>query len=539
MQPRRMSKGRKIFSSQMNFDLHEKEIALFRTIPLVNSFPPFSHRIQTDFLDKFLNVLRKSKLTGGSTTETLARSVQLNESSNQRDRQRSARNQIPICELGNDRTLPPIFKLSADSMDSIFEYLTLKDLHSFGQTCKLLQKVAGGYFKRNFKSADKFAGDKGIFTAYSDNKGVLNRRTQTSGFNQFINCILLDNAKIGPLRYIQSLSDEFTSINEIRLIGLSLDKVKYLRTFLSKIEILHIKRCLVRDDFHEIFLQFCPNLKRIEMQEYLMEISNKKQNSWLQRKYPRLEHFELTPEWSYKISELAGFIERNPKIRSFSTHSKCLWENRDDFMKTKAKLDKLEVRIFQRNINWSVMQKDCNLLNVLFKREFYKRLHLCIANVDQRCSDLLCTLNGLEVLCIRAFSECFSLPSLTTLKELAIFSGANLNEMVILAKSLVNLERFYLANATFDAILPFIRHSVHLNAIMFLPKNNNEIIDLFALNRERQQLTESRKVTVYVPDNIFLATKWTMQNEDFRLNAVEMKRSGAIEWDYHFKGVQK
>lgn len=35
----------------------------------------------------------------------------------------------------------PIFALNIDCFEEIFDYLSLKDVHSFGQTCKALQKV--------------------------------------------------------------------------------------------------------------------------------------------------------------------------------------------------------------------------------------------------------------------------------------------------------------------------------------------------------------------------------------------------------------
>ena len=37
---------------------------------------------------------------------------------------------------------PKIFKLNIDCFDEIFEYLSLKDLHSLGQTYRTMQQVA-------------------------------------------------------------------------------------------------------------------------------------------------------------------------------------------------------------------------------------------------------------------------------------------------------------------------------------------------------------------------------------------------------------
>lgn len=489
-------------------------------------------------MEKFMGLFRKSKVLEESVAGINASSSESHESSSNKERQYQKRNQISICDLLGDKTLSPLFKLTEDCVNEIFEYLSLKELHSFGQTCKIFQKLSGEYFQRNFKSADHFVGQKGIFTLYSDHRGIINQRTKTTGFNQFINCILVDNDKMEPLSYLLSHSNEFSSINQIRFSGFSSDRIPYLRKLLANIDIIEMKRALIREDFYGAFLQFCPNLKRIEMQEYLVEIHNKKQNLWLQRKYPMLEHFVLTPEWTFKIKELNSFLERNPNIRYFATHSKCLWENKEDFLKSKAKLETLEIRIYRFKNNWSIMEKDCNLLNELFKRGFFKCLRISIDQVDQRRCDLLCSLIGLEALCIDFLNECYSLPMLTSLRELAIRYDASSNEIEVLAmaKSLEQLEGLYLANATFETILPFIRHSKQLREIMFLLKNQNELggqsIDLVTLDKEREQLVDAKKVTIFVPDNILLETKWTIKNGQIDLKLVEMRRSTSIEWKY-------
>ena len=58
-----------------------------------------------------------------------------------------------------------IFRLNMDCFEAIFDYLSLKDLHSFGQTCRAMQQMAGDYFQRNFKSAEKFSA-KMAFTRF-------------------------------------------------------------------------------------------------------------------------------------------------------------------------------------------------------------------------------------------------------------------------------------------------------------------------------------------------------------------------------------
>lgn len=45
-----------------------------------------------------------------------------------------------------------------------------------------------------------------------------------------------------------------------------------------------------------------------------------------------------------------------------------------------------------------------------------------------------------------------------------------------------------------------------------------------SLNREREQLLGARKLIIYVPEDIFLATKWSTNNGDINLSLVELRR---------------
>lgn len=104
-----------------------------------------------------------------------------------------------------------IFWLNDDCFVEIFNYLSVKDLYSFGQTCNAIHRLTGKYFKCNYLAAFTFSGENGIYTEYSDNYGAHNQRTQTSGFNQFVSQISHFYEKIDPLYYIQSHSHGFES----------------------------------------------------------------------------------------------------------------------------------------------------------------------------------------------------------------------------------------------------------------------------------------------------------------------------------------
>lgn len=469
--------------------------------------------------------------------------------------------------------MPSIFKLTVDCCDEIFEYLSLKDLHTFGQTCKTFQKVAGEYFQRNYSAAAKFLDPDGVYTVYSDNNGVTNERIKTLAFNRFTNYISHYYHNLAPLNYIHDHSNEFESLKHIYLVCLDLNKkrVACMKNILAKIEIVQIRNSSCYGDIYEVFLKFCINLKRLLVQDadfdrsyHPFDSDTHFINYWLRQEYPKLEYLELIPKFEPKLMGLGGFFEKNPGVRGFSTSSLCLWDNRQELLASNAKLDTLEVKIFPiTNVilftdppdsdsdddNAAAAQPGTaekkrnlpslfDLLKKLYAQGFYKRLQFYIDNVDEKTSIQLAALPALEKLCIQNFSKAYSLSHLCNLKELAIFDGANPIDMEIFANNFQNLQRLYMTNATIDAILPFIRRSTNLTRIKVVPKDdahfNDGILKLPMLNKEREHLFGARKVAIHVPDNIFLKTKWTTLNGDTELKFVEMKRADSFEWDQHY-----
>lgn len=445
-----------------------------------------------------------------------------------------------------------VFKLNVDCLDKIFDYLSLKDLHSIGGTCKAMQQVAGEYFKLNFPAAPKYTEKDGIYTEYSDMNGVTNQRIQTSGFNQFINYLSHYYQRMSPLNYIESHSHELESLNHIYLVCACLDqqKVRRIQKLLRRIEILQIRNCSMQVEFYPSILKMCDNLKELLLQEADVGRYRRDawENQWLRQTYPKLEYLELIPQYEYRIEELVPFFQQNPNVRSFSSSSRCLLANATDLLKSDVKLDLLEVKVFQiprfyyddeDDEEITHLKSIRELLHQLHERGFYNRLHLYVQRINQQCSDQLSLLRGLEKLCIKYFTEICNLSHLISLKELVILNDAKSADMEILANNLTNLQRLFLQNATFNDLLPFIRHSMKLRVVKFFPKESEdkedgtEALKIITLERERLKLMTARKVTIYVPDDIFLATKWTLNYGDTNMNSVEMKRthSYSYRWD--------
>ncbi|XP_031637726.1 uncharacterized protein LOC116351253, partial [Contarinia nasturtii] len=145
----------------------------------------------------------------------------------------------------NVESSPKIFKLSIDCMDEIFEYLSLKDLHSFGQTCKRMNKVAGEYFKQNYSSVQTwFNNGNGIRTYYSDKDGVRFQWIKISGFSQFIPSILIVD---GDFNYIQSRVSDFESVERIsiELSIIDIERIKFIQQLLGKLEMVELFHCSI------------------------------------------------------------------------------------------------------------------------------------------------------------------------------------------------------------------------------------------------------------------------------------------------------
>lgn len=417
------------------------------------------------------------------------------------------------------------FKLTVDCCDEIFDYLSLKDLHSFGLTCKGMQRVTGEYFKRNFKQCEKFTNDDGIYTVYSDHQGVINQRTHTSGFNQYIYNISYYYETKEPLRYIQSHSSEFDSIGSIYLVCTHIDKqkMKYFLKLLPKVENVTLHQCtMYKNDIYEIMLKFCENMKSLIILDDLNIINNHINRSWFDKIFAQLEHITLDPRYTDKLDQLSTFLERNPNIQSFSTSASFLWANNEQLLSSNVKLTTFDVD-FTKNISHIDMQKMHHILNELREKGFYKHLHLTVPHLDQQFCERIFSLRGIEKLVLSKFTEIYQLNRLTSLKKLSLPSGLKANDIDILATSLVNLEMVSINSISSNDLLPFMRCSMKLKQL-YAYLNDGCILNLIKLNREREQLIGARRVIIYLQGNIFLATKWKIHNGDASLKLVEMRR---------------
>lgn len=417
-----------------------------------------------------------------------------------------------------------IFKLNVDCFEELFDWLSLEDLHAISQTCKRLQKVAIYYFHQNCSSLDVYCEENGI--------SVFNHMLRIDSFS--------DDIK----RY-NSIGAKCESLKEIhfRCAVLSIQKIDYIKEKLHKIEVIDISGGCFIGNFYTDFLIFCPNLRRLRINQFRIVCKSMHENDWLQQKYPKLKKFELTGDKNIKTSELMVFFRENRNIRSFTTDGKHFSE--PDFLNLivnyKLKLDELTI-VKEYTID-ELKRYVCGQLNLLHQYGFYKQIHfLGVTNsFSQEAINQISTIRGLRTL--RCGYPLSPMPKvnwspLIGLRKLNTFYYPQSEiQMQEFARSLVNLEEISLLQATFDDILPLIFYSMKLRIIKVqhvmdeffnvselkkIEFFNGSTLNLAALDRERKKLYGAKKVIIYVSEHVYLTMKWAIGQTNFDL--IEIKR---------------
>ena len=111
------------------------------------------------------------------------------------------------------------------------------------------------------------------------------------------------------------------------------------------------------------------------------------------------------------------------------------------------------------------------------------------------------------------------------------------NSHEAVARNLVNLERIHIGVPTSEAIASFIRHAANLKRIKIdrgclMSNIENDGLNLAAWNKLREKLPGARKVTIYVPEETYLAAKWTADKIDYSL--ISLQRADSYDWHNDF-----
>lgn len=421
-----------------------------------------------------------------------------------------------------------IFQLDIDCFHEIFDWLSLEGLNAVGQTCKRLQRIAGSYV--NVAYAAKIV--------RGENDGIYISSIKSNIFAEYIQKISISGDRLGAYRFVAANCS--TRLKCLRVYGsLPEGGFEYIKDILRGVEALEMNECLFSGDFYEKYLRYCPHLKSLSVSQS-SRIHDKSiiigdGNEWLLREYPSLQHLELIDFFGLKNDELKVFFDRNPTVRTFSTDSKGLWENRYSILNSTLKLDTLAIDIYQSmiydcdNRPVSMIDAGYELLVELHNRGFYRRLNLYMVFIDRQNINKLLSLRGIEMIngdIVRVERH------LAELKAFAVWCGDEILDIETLPMNMPNIERAYFARVTSNRIIPFICNSPKLRQIRIrklIDLSQFMRLDLRVLNEERGKLLGACRVIIYLKEDVYLTAKWTMDCIQFEF--IELKRCGLKEWE--------
>lgn len=407
----------------------------------------------------------------------------------------------------NPRVIPmaAIFKLNVDCFEDWFDWLSLKDLKALRLTCKRMKQVVDYYIRINYPV--------GLLSVLMDDNQIKEIRCTKTPFE------LTSHMKLS-----------------VRKMTLSQAQIKGIKYTLGQVESIELNCVFPKRDFYEHFLKHCTRLKHLMIQNFDTTPFIGTGIEWANRHYPTLEHIGIYEDYSVragtKFTELKTFFEKNPNVRSFSASFKTIWQNRDWMLESNIRLDRLDIwNSLGSSVNFSQV---CGLLNRLHERGFYQRLHVYNADeCDHEDHIQIIAVRGIERLALLSpFLDCSTLPPFTNLEELLFRRCPDIERSKVLANNLANVRRISIGFADINNILPFIQHCPKLRQIKIRRLrienhfDSRNIIDLLALNRERQKLPDACKITIFVSEKVFLENKW---NQRINWSMIELKHSRSWE----------
>lgn len=428
----------------------------------------------------------------------------------------------------------PLWKLNIDCIYEIFDYLELDDIIAIGATCKCLQHVAGLFIREKFAAKRKTFTHGDIYMDWTPRWINL--------FSGYLDSVYIYGDSPSAYRYLST--SDLKNIREIRLSHIDLTdyEIDCVKKCLNGIETIEMDLCTMKMEFQANFLQFCPKLKSLSVSRSSYDMDGGiiigPNNMWLLGSYPSLEHIELTDLYELRHNELKIFLQQNRQLRSLSIDAKSLMLNQDQILAADVKLEKLAIDFHPHAINAeiepaAIVQLFYKLLLELQKRGFFSELHLYVKFIDhQNCMQKLYSLNALTML--GGYIDRIENP-LVRVKELDISSGKEILDIGMLPDKLPNLERIHFSTANADHLLPFIRFSPRIKQVKIgVLKDGTHmvdgVLDIEALNKQRMGLLKARKVTIYVNENVFLATKWARKSAMY-FDFVELRRGESIAWN--------
>lgn len=407
----------------------------------------------------------------------------------------------------------------------------MHELHALAGTCKRFSVICGAYFLRNYP-ASAVCIDDGVI-AYRHQWNDIIFGVKLNVFCQYMEKLIIPNGRLNQFKYAGINCGE----SMLSFVGVTLTdcKIKCIEHILSRIQCVELIDCKMNGHFYETFLKYCHQLKCLKLCNLECKTLENYGHDWMLRKYKTLKHLQLIRCKHVKRSELEIFFELNPNILRFEIDSDLFWRIKVVILDTSVKWNDLIIHF--QNTNNPITVLMYSLLNTFHKRGHFKRLHLRYGNIlSQQFIDRIGILHALVSLHLKGDPGSV-LPPLNYLTELHTFCG-NFN-MEKSVNNLTSLEKIVFREANIDDVVSVIRKCVKLKVIKVRTLNeksrpsaifdgkksfSHNALNVVALNEQRKQLQGAGKVTIFVNEDIFLATKWTTANETNH-SLIEVRRS--------------
>lgn len=384
-----------------------------------------------------------------------------------------------------------------------------------------MRREVGVFYRDNFLNRVYAEGEKVLSDDF---------RVAINCFAPYIRSILKQD---GDLRLFQT-PGRFKSLKSIEFYGGHLTSIGSIEKILPNLETLKFIHCKLDGDLHDKFLQYCSNLKRLYVRDSDAEGRQRRvfignSNSWLNRKYTKLEHFEVNSRC--RNEKVILFLKQNRNIVQFSTTIEFLMENFKSLSTSKIQLNTLAILHLKLTTNERKFINFVDQMLSLQKRGIFKHLHLYFrgnVNVPETIVPKNVLLS-IKLMHITNEKQKLKLSYLINLEKLYLLNKWQIADLDAALNTLTRLNYIYFERETIDNILPFIKNLPNLRKIAidlilnghhFDDRDN--IINVSKINDERRQLTNATKLTFCVREQTYLATKKSLNGAEFEY--FEVKR---------------
>lgn len=482
--------------------------------------------------------IRSLKVTGNKNV--LAERLQLDHYDDERSK---IENDTPNT---NSEQSSGILKMPMEILEYIFDDLDLADLVAVSKTCKWMYQVASRCYQQSYSGLrsyfDKIEGCGNIAIRRFDGRGCID-------IEPFIP--LLNNVVVLPKMNLKmnlqeevlyKFIDQQLKFHQLKNLGIHFMnftdyKIADMEEVLSKLEYLEMTCCKTSDEFLEHFYSLIPNIKRL----YL----HKSANRCPAHSFPMLEHFEIVC-YRNDVVPVTTFLALNPNIQKFGTNLANLWENIHSMKDAKIQLEDLAISFASGDfIGHPELRSFWKLLDECHKLGIYKRIHILFYHFgyEQKFFDGIASLTALKRLrfAIDTYGHnCVTLSALVHLEDLTLPDSRYITDIKIVATKFEYLKHIYFGQSNLSQVKLFISRNSKLERIQidkFVDKaGKNEykkVLNLIDLNRERSMLSNAKKITLFVEEPVYLATK--RANRQIDLDFIKLKRTDTFnEREYDF-----